>query len=34
MNEREREYLFHMFEYEILALERVLGWDCRDWLRC
>lgn len=32
MTERERGYLESVYEYEILSLERVLGWDCRHWL--
>lgn len=27
-----RNYLKYIFEYEILSLERELGWDCSDWL--
>jgi hypothetical protein len=32
MSPREWEYLMHVFEYEIRALERMLGWDCSAWL--
>jgi Sulfotransferase domain len=32
MNDREREYLRLIFEYEIRNLERVLDWDCSEWL--
>lgn len=32
MNDTERQYLRSVFEYEIRGLERVLGWDCNDWL--
>ncbi|MGH7824190.1 MAG: sulfotransferase domain-containing protein [Candidatus Binatia bacterium] len=32
MGVRERDYLRHIFEYEIRDLERVLGWDCSRWL--
>jgi hypothetical protein len=32
MSVRERDYLSHVFEYEIRSLERILGWDCRRWL--
>lgn len=32
MGKREREFLRNIFEYEILKLERVLDWDCSDWL--
>jgi hypothetical protein len=28
----EREFLRRTFEYEIRALERMLGWDCSSWL--
>jgi hypothetical protein len=28
----EREFLRRTFEYEIRALERMLGWDCFSWL--
>jgi len=30
--DREKEYLKHIYEYEIRSLERILGWDCSDWL--
>lgn len=29
---RERQYLEHVFEFEIRELERLLEWDCSDWL--
>lgn len=32
MTRREREYLRDTFEYDIRQLERMLGWDCSDWL--
>ena len=32
MGHREKEYLRTVFEYEVRSLERVLGWDCSDWL--
>ena len=32
MSQRERDYLSYTFEYEIKALERMLGWDCGSWL--
>ena len=32
MSKAERNYLRLVFEYEIRALERVLGWDCSNWL--
>ncbi|MFT5239381.1 MAG: hypothetical protein ACI9X0_000341 [Kiritimatiellia bacterium] len=32
MNEKERAYLRSVFEDEIRDLERVLDWDCSDWL--
>ena len=32
MSKREREYLQFIFEYEIRGLERLLGWDCSNWL--
>jgi len=32
MGKKERDYLRFVFEYEIKALERVLEWDCSDWL--
>lgn len=32
MNDRERKYLRSVFEHEIRGIERVLGWDCSDWL--
>ena len=33
MSEREWTYLRDLFEFEIRALERLLGWDCTEWLR-
>jgi hypothetical protein len=30
--EEDRRYLADVFEPEIRALERLLGWDCSDWL--
>ncbi len=32
MTERETAYLRWLFEYDIRALERMLGWDCSAWL--
>jgi hypothetical protein len=32
MTSQEKAYLRHIFEYEIRNLERVLGWDCSNWL--
>lgn len=32
MSKAERNYLRSVFEHEIRALERVLGWDCSNWL--
>jgi hypothetical protein len=32
MSERERHYLRSVFEYEIKGLEKVLNWDCSEWL--
>jgi hypothetical protein len=32
MTDRERTCLRFIFEHEIRGLERVLGWDCSDWL--
>lgn len=32
MSQKERAYLKSIFEYEIRSIERVLGWDCNDWL--
>lgn len=32
MTQREWEYLRDIFQYEILGLERILGWDCSAWL--
>ena len=32
MSHKEWEYLINMFEYEIQALERLLDWDCSEWL--
>ena len=33
LSRREWLYLKGVYEYEILALERMLGWDCSHWLR-
>lgn len=32
MTDNEKEYLRYVFEYEIRNLERILGWDCNNWL--
>lgn len=32
MSAREWQFLHDVFEFEIRALERLLGWDCSDWL--
>ena len=32
MTAREKAYLLHVYEYEIRALERMLGWNCSTWL--
>jgi hypothetical protein len=32
MSIQARDYLFRIYEYEIKQLERMLGWDCTDWL--
>ncbi len=32
MSNKEKEYLRFIFEYEIRGIERVLGWNCSDWL--
>ena len=32
MSEQEWCYLQHLFQPETRRLERMLGWDCRDWL--
>lgn len=33
MSGKEWEYLRYVFEYDIRALERMLDWDCSEWLR-
>ena len=33
MSRREWQFLHEAFEFEIRALERMLGWDCGEWLR-
>ena len=33
MSEDDKRYLIGVFEPEIRELERLLGWDCSDWLR-
>ena len=32
MSVQAKDYLFRIYEYEIRQLERMLGWDCSDWL--
>lgn len=32
ISKKEKAYLRHVFEDEILSLERVLDWDCSNWL--
>lgn len=32
MQHKERDYLQRVFKFEIRELERILGWDCCDWL--
>lgn len=32
MTDKERRYLLDVYEFEIKQLERMLGWDCSDWL--
>ncbi|MEJ5377778.1 MAG: sulfotransferase domain-containing protein [bacterium] len=32
LGEREKDYLLRVYEYEIKNLERLLGWDCSEWL--
>lgn len=32
MSDEEKEYLKFIYEYEIRGLERVLNWDCSNWL--
>jgi len=32
MSARERQFLQNIYEHEIRGIERVLGWDCSDWL--
>ena len=32
MSRREWTYLHDVFEVEIRALERMLAWDCAEWL--
>lgn len=32
MSDKEKEYLRFLFEHEIKGIERVLGWDCSNWL--
>ncbi len=32
ISDREKDYLRFMFEYEIRGIERLLGWDCSNWL--
>jgi hypothetical protein len=32
MSEREKEFLSKLYEHEIRQLERMLGWECREWI--
>lgn len=32
MSKKEKDYLRSEFEFEIKNIERMLGWDCNDWL--
>ena len=32
MSVEARDFLFRTFEFEVKQLERMLGWDCSDWL--
>jgi hypothetical protein len=32
MDVADRARLANLYEYEVRQLERLLGWDCRDWL--
>lgn len=32
MSEEEKEYLQSIFKHEVRGIERMLGWDCSDWL--
>lgn len=32
MSEKEKDYLKNEFEFEIKNIERILGWDCSDWV--
>ena len=32
ISDGDKEYLRFIFEYEIRGIERILGWDCSNWL--
>lgn len=32
LSQTEKEFLRQIFEFEIKQLERILGWDCSNWL--
>jgi hypothetical protein len=32
LSQQEKDYLLSVYEFEIRGLERMLGWDCSDWL--
>ncbi len=32
LTEPDKAYLRELYEYDIRQVERLLGWDCRDWL--
>ena len=34
MSDKEKQYLQTAYEYEIRAIERILGWDCSHWFSC
>ncbi len=32
LSQNERDFLRHIYEFEVKQLERMLGWDCSNWL--
>jgi len=33
ISEEDKSYLISKFEYEVLQVEKMLNWDCSDWLK-
>ena len=33
ISDEEKKFLMNTYEYDIKAVERLLNWDCSDWLK-